>query len=138
MANRLGWWTIVMVIQGANTVIMLTKMVADMNCRNSSPRKIWECHNRIIDLMNNDIEIIFHAQGLDLKLTSPDTIFGHFLKILFYCLIIFYEWNKIFSVLLHILNGFVSILSTQFLIAISLVSDSSKEAVSIPSYFLQS
>jgi hypothetical protein len=57
---------------------------------------------------------------------------------LFYCLIIFYEWNKIFSVLLHILNGFVSILSTQFLIAISLISDSSKEAVSIPSYFLQS
>ena len=125
------------VISKSHTIVVFTQVITNVECGNCTPGKVWKCHYGMVHLVYYYIEVVFHWHGLYFNLSSPCSILLQITQVLIYsfiilnkgCIIILISFNKLYS--------FISIFSMYFLISFNLVSNGTKQAISITSYLLQ-
>jgi hypothetical protein len=101
------------------------------------PLKTANFIDRIVHLMQHNIEIVDLTQHLDFHLSTPIPLLLHVPNVLVYVLIILNEPLIGLLVCLDVLHCRLPVLVVHLLIALQLVCYRTEEAVAIPLHFLQ-
>lgn len=111
-------------------------MVGNVQSGHCVPRKELLGHPRVVHLVNHDIKSVYLSKSIHFKLTTPSGILTDPTYVVIDTLIIFNKELVQFFVFFDVICTLRPILSMMSLVAFKLVTQSSKETVSICIDFL--
>jgi hypothetical protein len=116
---------------------VLAKVVAYMQSRHRPEREELLTNAGIVNLVNDNVELVYLCEGVHLQLPSPLGVLTDPINVIVYTFIIFNEKSVKFSVDLNVFNCFSPQFSMPVLVTQQLVRDGSEHAVSVSLYLNQ-
>lgn len=76
---------------GSHAVVVLAQVVRDVQRGHGAPGEEFLGHARVVDLVNDDVEVVDLSQRVHLKLTTPSSVLAHPIDVVIDVLVVFDE-----------------------------------------------